>query len=513
MSVSEAVAQIKDLNEQNIALQKRLGQAEQEVMRQRGAIEQSAQVIAALSMAAADSTQREALALLKKESADMLENVRLCSETLQEVRESTVETRKQTSRTAAVVFSNKKEDFVKWSREIKKYMYTVRETDLDTDDEHRRVEDDGSFDLLLANVVAGDTCLNINEEEALDWTKFRESYFADDIDELDEINETVYNCLKDHVEAESLDIVESAGKGQGLEAWRRLNRRWDPMATGSSDQLWKSIQNLGIARVEDLMGAIERLEDLFAAYLRRVKAEGDVAELDEDTQMASLESLLPKEMEQHVQLNRTKLTSYTLLRAEIMKELRRYKSPEDEAEVGLEAMKIKERSRGKGQGYGEHGKGEERSPPQDLDGTIKGKGKGKGFKGKGKGAKGKQKGYEEVSGKEASECKRWDVYTRDCPKQNTQCHNCKKWGHYARDCWAPKVKNVTSGKGKDAQGRGKGAQGKGKVCKAKEKASPSQAQLDWILEVWSGMSTTLIQMGVWHEEKVLNKISIMRTTP
>ena len=385
MSVSEAVAQIKDLNEQNIALQKRLGQAEQEVMRQRGAIEQSAQVIAALSMAAADSTQREALALLKKESADMLENVKLCSETLQEVKESAVETRKQTSRTAAVVFSNKKEDFVKWSRDMKKYIYTVRETDLDTDDEHRRVEDDGSFDLLLANVIAGDTCLNINEEEALDWMKFKESYFKDDEDELDEINETVYICLKDHVEAESLDIVKSAGEGQGLEAWRRLNRRWDPMATGSSDQLWKSIQNLGRVRMEDLMGAIERLEDLFGAYLRKLKAEGDVADLDEDIKMVSLESLLPKEMAEHVQLNRTKLTNYTLLRAEIMKELRRYKSPEDEAEVGLEAMKIKERSRGKGQRHGEHGKEEERSPPQDLDGTIKGKGKGKGFKGKGTG--------------------------------------------------------------------------------------------------------------------------------
>ena len=96
MSVSEAVAQIKDLNEQNIALQKRLGQAEQEVIRQRGAIEQSAQVIAALSMAAADPTQREKLASLKKESAEMLENVRLCSETLQEVKKSTVETRKPT---------------------------------------------------------------------------------------------------------------------------------------------------------------------------------------------------------------------------------------------------------------------------------------------------------------------------------------------------------------------------------------------------------------------------------
>ena len=93
MSVNDVVAQIKDLNEQNIALQKRLGQAEQEVIRQRGAIEQSAQVVAALSLGSADSTQREKLAALKKESTQMLEEVRLCSETLQEVRKSTVETR------------------------------------------------------------------------------------------------------------------------------------------------------------------------------------------------------------------------------------------------------------------------------------------------------------------------------------------------------------------------------------------------------------------------------------
>ena len=132
--------------------------------------------------------------------------------------------------------------------------------------------------------------------------KFKESYFKDDEDELDEINEQVYNCLRDHVKAESLDIVKSAGEGQGLEAWRRLNRRWDPMATGCSDQLWKSIQNLGRVRMEDLMGAIERLEDLFGTYLARLKAEGDVADLDEDIKMASLESLLPKEMAQHVQL-------------------------------------------------------------------------------------------------------------------------------------------------------------------------------------------------------------------
>ena len=67
------------------------------------------------------------------------------------------------------------------------------------------------------------------------------------------------------------------------------------------------------------MGSIERLEDLLRRYLIRRKTEGDVAVLDEDTKMASLESLLPKEMEQHVQLNRAKLTNYSLLRAEIVR--------------------------------------------------------------------------------------------------------------------------------------------------------------------------------------------------
>ena len=440
MSVNDAVAQIKDLNMQNIALQKRLGQAEQEVIRQRGAIEQSAQVVAALSLGAADSTQRKKLAALKKESTQMLEEVRLCSETLQEVRKSTVETRKLST----AVFSNNEKDFVKWSSNIKEYMSSVRETI--------------SIN-VLADAVDGATYLNINEEEALDWRKFKESYFKDDEDELDEINEAVYVCLKEHVKAESLDIVRSAGKGQGLEAWRRLNRRWDPMATGFRKQLWEGIQSLGRARFEDLIGSIERLEDLFGMYLARIKAEGDVADLDEDTQMACLESLLPKEMEKHVQLNKAKLTNYFLLRAEIIKEIKRYKPP------GLEVMETDNKSREKGHGY-----------------WTKGKGKGKDPKGKGKGkeVKGKYKCYEVLSGKGATDCRIWGYYARDCPMQNTQCHNCKKWGHYAKDCWAPKVKIDRGGKGKGVQSKGKGVQGKGKgvQVKGKGKSKSSTARLD-----------------------------------
>ena len=91
------------------------------------------------------------------------------------------------------------------------------------------------MEMVLANAVEGDTYLNINEEEALDWMKFKESHFKEDEDELDEINEQVYNCLKDFTEGESFDMVLSAGEGQGLEAWRKLNRRWDPIATGYSE--------------------------------------------------------------------------------------------------------------------------------------------------------------------------------------------------------------------------------------------------------------------------------------
>ena len=133
------------------------------------------------------------------------------------------------------------------------------------------------------------------------------------------MNEQVYHCLIDLTEGESFDMVLSAGEGQGLEAWRKLNRRWDPIATGCSKNLLESIMNPGKSRIEDLMGSIERLEDLIRRYIVRRKTEGDAAVLDEDIKMASLESLLPEEMEQHVQFNRAKLSNYSLLRAEIMR--------------------------------------------------------------------------------------------------------------------------------------------------------------------------------------------------
>eukprot|EP00971_Amphidinium_carterae_P266188 5280051-Amphidinium_carterae.1 len=51
---------------------------------------------------------------------------------------------------------------------------------------------------------------------------------------------------------------------------------------------------------------------------RRDAATGLRHELAEDIRMASLESLLPEELEKHCQLNRARLSTYDLLREEVV---------------------------------------------------------------------------------------------------------------------------------------------------------------------------------------------------
>ena len=98
----------------------------------------------------------------------------------------------------------------------------------------------------------------VDQDDVLDWKKFKESHIELEDEELDEMNEQVYRCLVALTDGESFDLVTSVGEGQGLEAWRKLNRRWDPITAGRSKNLLKAIMNPGKSRIEDLMGAIER---------------------------------------------------------------------------------------------------------------------------------------------------------------------------------------------------------------------------------------------------------------
>ena len=63
------------------------------------------------------------------------------------------------------------------------------------------------------------------------------------------------------------------GSGEGLEAWRRLHKRWDPLTTGRARGLLREILSPGRAKLVELQGEVERLEDLMRRYTQTRRSE------------------------------------------------------------------------------------------------------------------------------------------------------------------------------------------------------------------------------------------------
>ena len=82
------------------------------------------------------------------------------------------------------------------------------------------------------------------------------------------------------------------------------------MTAGRARGLLRDILNRGRAKVDALLDSLERLEDLMRRYESRRDGSGARRSLAEDIRMASVEALLPGELERHVQLNRSRWTSY-----------------------------------------------------------------------------------------------------------------------------------------------------------------------------------------------------------
>ena len=123
-------------------------------------------------------------------------------------------------------------------------------------------------------------------------------------------------------------------------------------------------------KLPELMGAIERMEDLVRRCCCRRDAQGNVHSLAEDIRKSSLEALLPDDLEKHVQLNRARLNSFGLFREEI----------KTYCECGGHAARDA-KQKGSSRPGGDD--------PMDIGAFGMGKGKqGKGKQGKGKGKQG-----------------------------------------------------------------------------------------------------------------------------
>ena len=265
------------------------------------------------------------------------------------------------------------------------------------------------------------------------------------LDTLRMLADQLYTVLITLVEGESFDILVGSGSEEGLEAWRLLHKRRDPLTTGRARGLLTKILSPGRAKLVELQGGVERLEDLMRRYTQRVDARnGQRHTLAEDIRMAALEAILPEELERHCQLQRSRLETYQKLREEVVlhAEARGYVAPKlgqmSKARQDQTILWMLETS--------DNGKDETFPKGKNATGIGKGKGAGK------DGAK--------SSGR------------ANTPKTQSQCWSCGKTGHQSKDCWTnlgrrPQQQSQghsnSLGKGSDAKGKsGKGGGNKEK---------------------------------------------------
>jgi len=307
-------------------------------------------------------------------------------------------------------FSNDQEKYLKWNRGVENYIVGI------FGEEFRGV---------LEWALGCDA--EIKEE---DWQQaYGEG--ADDLDTIENLEHKVnqvYQALHALTEDESQDIVIGAGAGNGLEAWRKLGRRWDPVVAGRKRALLKQIISPDKCKLEDLFGCWERWEEQVRRYEKRRDDTGARLRVDQELKMTAFELLLPADLENHLILNKKRLSTYELQKEEIEGIL--------ESKIGAKIRELQIKAPKK-----------KDSDAMDVDAFTKGgksKGKGKG-KSKSEQGKGKPSGKSSVGSSAAFQ---------------GYCGNCTKWGHKAADCW---LKKQPGSKGQGGAGGDKGSSsGKGK---------------------------------------------------
>ena len=296
-------------------------------------------------------------------------------------------------------FEDKKDKFVAWSRKVENYVV-------------------GSFGEKFRAVLEW----AVEYESAIDVETYDLAYgpgAPDGIEELQDKVNQLFTLLTSLTEDESNDIVVGSGKGNGLEAWRRLHRRWDPSTGSRKRNLLKSVIAPPRCKAEELAACLERWNQQMKRYERRKDPNGNYEKISDDIKQAALEMLVPEDLENHLVLNKHRLTTFQMAHDEIVTII--------EARTGVT---VKEPSIRQPTGRADR-------DAMDVDSFGKGKGKGRG-KGRGKG---KQGGAQKFQG---------------------TCHNCGKVGHKASECWSKQKDQGAKDKGK-SKGQGKGqAKGKGK---------------------------------------------------
>ena len=125
-----------------------------------------------------------------------------------------------------------------------------------------------------------------------------------------EIDAHLFVVLSALTDSESFDVVLSAEGGHGFESWRKLHRRYDPFTAVRARSLSREILSPTRVKLSELMGAIERMEDLVRRYCSGRDAQGNAHTLAADIRLSSLEALLPDDLERAQESNEIEFVQF-----------------------------------------------------------------------------------------------------------------------------------------------------------------------------------------------------------
>ena len=135
--------------------------------------------------------------------------------------------------------------------------------------------------------------------------------------DLEDKMHQVFGVLMQVTEGEANDIVCNSG-GAGLEAWRKLTRRWNPLTGSRLRNLLRHVISPGRASLTELPGALERWEEQVSKYRNSKNQQGQSRDIPEGILMAALESLVPTDLEVHLQMNSSRFETYEAMREEVL---------------------------------------------------------------------------------------------------------------------------------------------------------------------------------------------------
>ena len=175
-----------------------------------------------------------------------------------------------------------------------------------------------------------------SSRDTLDWAAQQDTPIlnVDDVEagpDSVEINPQVYVALAELLEGEALDIVQNTTRGAGLEAWRKLVRRFDLQTVGRKRTLLSRIINPGTVTVHELSRVIEQWEERVRSYQSRAREKKS-----DDVRSGILTEMCPEHIKTHIHLNLTRLPDYASVRSEIetFLEARQSSSNPDAMDIG-----------------------------------------------------------------------------------------------------------------------------------------------------------------------------------